>query len=45
MRWTKDYVENKITTGVMRESWNSLDKETEMKKPLGAWLIRISEAD
>lgn len=45
MGWTKYSVENRTTTGVMRESWNSLDKETEMKKPLGAWVIRISEAD
>lgn len=42
-----NYEEHKdrITTGIMRESWYCLDKETAMEKPLGAWVIRVAEAD
>ena len=42
-----NYEEHKdgITTGAMRESWYWLDKETVMKKPLGARVIRVTEAD
>lgn len=29
----------------MREGWYWLDKETEMRKALGPWVIRVSEAD
>lgn len=46
MGWT-NYEEHKdrITPGVMRESWYWLDKETAVKKPLGTRVIRVTEAE
>lgn len=46
MGWT-NYEEHKdrITPGVMRESWYWLDKETAVKKPLGTLVIRVTEAE
>lgn len=49
-KWTglnANYEEHKdrIATGVMRESWYWLDKETAVRKPLGARVIRVAEAD
>lgn len=44
-RITTGVMRERITTGVMRESWYWLDKEAAMKKPLGARVIRVTEAD